>query len=147
MRIVTDRTIIILDIRIITVVKHCIDNMRVKCYEVYMAAQLKPSSLVDALCVAQACRGVMGDVWSSCKQWADHYNVPEDVVFAIVADQFMFERTGIPPLEAEYFAQMANDILTEELIAFYEETKARLGKSGAVPIGFLATTDQPLDLK
>jgi hypothetical protein len=68
----------------------------------------------------------MTDTLCSCRQWATHYDVPEDLVFAIVADQFMSERTGIPPLEAEHFAQMANDMLTEELILFYEETKARL---------------------
>ena len=89
----------------------------------------------------------VSDLWCSCKQWAEHYNVPEDVVFAIVADQFIFEQTGIPPLEAEYFAQMANDMLTEELISFYEETKARLAKLCVVPIGIPVTTDQPLDLE
>ena len=91
-----------------------------------MALKRKPSYPVDALCVAEACRGVRTDLLCSCKQWAEHYAVPLDVVFAIVADQFIFERSGIPRLEAEYFAQMANDMLTEELIGFYKETKARL---------------------
>jgi len=90
-----------------------------------VAAKPKPASSVDALCLAQACRGVMTDLWCVCKQWARHYDVPEDVVFAMVADQFIFARTGIPSLEGEYFAQMANDMPTEELIAFYGETKAR----------------------
>lgn len=85
-----------------------------------------PAPLVDALCVAQACRGVMTDLWCSCRQWAAHYDVPDDIVIAIVADQFLFERTGIPRLDAEFFAQMANDMLTEELAEMYEETKVRL---------------------
>ena len=58
-------------------------------------------------------------------QWASHYDVPENVVFAIVADQLLFERTGIPRLAAEFFSQMANDMLTEQRIARYEKTKAR----------------------
>jgi hypothetical protein len=99
-----------------------------------VAANRKPSLPIDAACVAQACRGVMTDVWCSCVQWATHYAVPIGVVYAIVADQFIFERTGIPPLEAEYFAQMANDMLTEELIERYEETKARLVRLCTTPI-------------
>ena len=89
----------------------------------------------------------MTDLLCRCRQWATHYDVPEDVVFAIVADQFIFERTGIPPLEAEYFAQMANDMLSEELIARHEETKARLAKLSGVPIGIAPTTNQSVDLE
>jgi len=87
----------------------------------------------------------MTDLLCRCRQWASHYGVPEDVVFAIVADQFLFERAGIPPREAEYFAQMANDMLTEELIELYEETKARLARLCAAPIEIPRTTSQPLD--
>ena len=71
--------------------------------------------------------------------------MPEDVVFAIVADQFIFERTGVPKLEAEYFAQMANDMLTEELVGFYEQTKARLAKLSA-RVETAQATGQSLDL-
>ncbi len=110
-----------------------------------MADNREPSPSVDALCLVQACRGVMTDLLCRCRQWASHYGVPEDVVFAIVADQFLFERAGIPPREAEYFAQMANDMLTEELIELYEETKARLSRLCAAPIEIPRTTNQPLD--
>ncbi len=89
----------------------------------------------------------MTDLLCRCRQWATHYDVPEDVVFAIVADQFLFERSGIPPLEAEYFAHMANDMLTEELIAHYEETKARLARLCAAPTEISRKTDEPLDLE
>ena len=84
----------------------------------------------------------MDDLKCQCRQWARHYDVLEDVVFAIVADQFLFERSGIPPLEAEYFAQMANDMLTEELIARYEETKARLARLCAAPTEISRTTGE-----
>ena len=85
-------------------------------------------------CVSRNCRGVMTDLRCRCRQWATNYDVPEDIVFAIVADQFIFELTGIPPLEAEYFAQMANDMLTNELIGFYEQTTVRLAKLCAAPL-------------
>lgn len=87
----------------------------------------------------------MTDVWCSCRQWAEHYGVPTGTVYAIVADQFLFERSGIKPLDAEYYAQMANDMLTEELVGFYEQTKARLAKLSA-RIETAQATGEPLDL-
>lgn len=109
-----------------------------------MAATTKPSGPVDALCVAQACRDVMTDLKCSCRQWAAHHNVPEEVVFAIVADQFIFERSGRPPLEAEYCAQMASEMLSDELIRFFEETKARLAKCSADPEAVMDLGRPPL---
>ncbi len=55
---------------------------------------------VDPLCLEQACEGVLLDLRCSCRQWAEHYAVPDDVLFAKVADRFILERARVPPMEA-----------------------------------------------
>jgi hypothetical protein len=62
-----------------------------------------PQEPVDTLCLEQAVKGALTDLRCSCEQWAEHYDVPTDIVFAVVADRFIFLRAGIPPLPIEEF--------------------------------------------
>ena len=69
----------------------------------------KPGEPVDALCLKQACKGLLTELRCSVLVWAEHYDVPSDILAAMLADSFIFERAGIPPLPAEEFARMANE--------------------------------------
>jgi hypothetical protein len=69
---------------------------------------------VDPLCLRQAADGVLLDTHCSCWQWAEHYNVPDEVVFAMVADLFIWERTGAEPLDTSLFVEFAERIIREE---------------------------------
>jgi hypothetical protein len=80
---------------------------------------MKSKEPIDPRCLEQACEGIMLGLRCEIVQWAGHYEVPIEVVSAMVADWFIFERSGIPRTDAFHFAAMANDILSEE--EFLEE--------------------------
>ena len=73
-----------------------------------------PRQPIDGLCMIQACRGVLLDLHCDLEQWADHYNIPSEVLRAMVADIFIFQRSGMEPLSAEDFAEYANEIIAQE---------------------------------
>src|SRR2546425_5030346 len=69
---------------------------------------------IDGLCMTQACRGVLLDLRCALEAWAEHYGVPDEALRAMLADAFLFERTGMTPLSPDFFAELANDILAEQ---------------------------------
>src|SRR5258708_3690132 len=71
----------------------------------------RDSEPVDPLCLEQAAHGALLDAQCSCQQWAEHYNVPDDVVFAMVADLFIFARTGAVTLDTKFFVEFAEEII------------------------------------
>jgi hypothetical protein len=73
-----------------------------------------PRQPIDSLCMIQACRGVLLDLDCDLEQWADHYDVPSEALRAMVADIFIFQRSGREPLSAEDFAEYANEIIAQE---------------------------------
>lgn len=78
------------------------------------------SDPVDPLCLAHACDGVALDLRCACRQWAEHYNVPSDVIFHMVADRFILDLVGVEPHSADYFADMAEEIIVEAICAAKE---------------------------
>ena len=76
-----------------------------------MSTPLQP---IDALCMEQACRGALLDLRCALEVWAEHYAIPAEALRAMLADAFLFERAGLIPLSADYYAELANDILAEQ---------------------------------
>jgi hypothetical protein len=74
----------------------------------------KDSEPVDPLCLEQAAEGVLFDTHSSCEQWANHYNVPPEVVYVMVADLFVCERTRAVTLDTKFFVEFAEEIVRVE---------------------------------
>ena len=73
----------------------------------------KDSEPVDPLCLEQAADGVLLDIYSSCEQWAQHYNVPDDAVFAAAVNLFMAGRDGLT-LDIKCLVEFAQEIIGQE---------------------------------
>jgi hypothetical protein len=85
---------------------------------------------IDSLCMVQACRGVLLDLFCALKQWADHYEIPTEALRAMVSGLFIFERSGWPQLSSEELVAYANKIIRQESVEEIELTRIL---SAAVP--------------
>jgi len=74
-----------------------------------------PHEPIDGLCMTQACHGVLLDLQCALELWADHYAIPSEALRAMVADAFLFERAGMEPLSPNDFAELANNIVAEQI--------------------------------
>jgi hypothetical protein len=64
-----------------------------------------PEEPVDALCLEQAYHFVEVCLVSTVKQCAVQWDVPIDILEALVCDRFIFRRTGVAPLPIEWFVK------------------------------------------
>jgi len=62
-----------------------------------------PEAPVDALCLKQACNFVEADLECTLRQCAEQWDVPLDILEAVVCDRFIFRRSGIPECPIEWF--------------------------------------------
>jgi hypothetical protein len=60
---------------------------------------------VDAMCLEQACRGVLGSFNSDLWQWSRQYAVPIDILASMVEDWVMYQLHGLPPRPAEFYTE------------------------------------------
>jgi hypothetical protein len=58
---------------------------------------------VDKLCLLQAFRGVVQNISSDIIVFSEHYDVPEDVLTAIVADWIVSKHMGVELMPIEFF--------------------------------------------
>ncbi len=57
----------------------------------------------DPLCLYQACRGVLTDLYCNVKVYAEQYSVPEYALTAMLTDCLVSEWMGDEPLPATFF--------------------------------------------
>jgi len=58
---------------------------------------------IDPLCLYQACQGVLIELYSNIKVYAEQYCVPEDALTVMVTDWLVSKRVGVEPLPATFF--------------------------------------------
>ena len=58
---------------------------------------------VSAMALYQACNGVMADLFCSIGAWADHYEVPDELVIEIVTDRLVSRDLGVEPTPTHFF--------------------------------------------
>ena len=73
-----------------------------------------PRQPIDGLCMAQACQGVLRDLYYALAQWGEQYDVPSGALRAMVSGLFIFDRLGRPRLSPEEFLAYANKIIGQE---------------------------------
>jgi hypothetical protein len=88
-----------------------------------------PRQPIDAMCMTQACQGVLRDLYYALLQWAEQYDVPSGALRAMVGDVFLFEIADMQPLTPEYFAELANEIIAEQ-----SENESDVGDELNIPV-------------
>jgi len=58
---------------------------------------------IDPLCLCQAFQGVLIELYSNIKVYAEQYCVPEDALTAMLTDWLVSKRMGVEPLPATFF--------------------------------------------
>jgi hypothetical protein len=60
---------------------------------------------IDAMCLEQACRGVMTCLYSEVRGYAVHYVVPEEVLMSMVEDWFIYDLHGLVPRPPSFYIE------------------------------------------